>query len=208
MWEERLSEVQRRHLEELRNSPIGRGVIGRAEVAELAAKDPGRALLVARSIDHPWYRCQALTSVVEANPSAPAAEGLLLEALAVAATQDEPNRVACLASWPLRLLVATGSTKATEHTLRLLEVIATEPHGLRRLDGLRGILVAVASSDPLRALVLERLTLAAAASHGWRTERIIDVIAVILMPFDREAASRLLSLHPPRRYTKRSRAML
>lgn len=195
-------------IERLRNSRSGRGVAARAEVARLARRDPKRALQVARSIEHPWYRCQAITSIVETNPSEPLAEELLGEALVAASSQDEPNRVASVAFWPLRLLVSRGSDKAASRTGELLRVIAKEPHGLRKRDGLRAILVAVASSQELRELVLEPFTLAAAASQGWRTERIIDVVAEVLIPLDREAASRLLGSRLPSRYTKRSRALL
>ncbi|WP_377156713.1 hypothetical protein ACFJIX_30575 [Roseateles sp. UC29_93] len=163
---------------------------------------------MARLIEHPWYRCQAITSVVEANPSHPRAEDLLREALAAAASQNEPNRVASVARWPLRLLVDRGSINAADWTRELLQVIATERHGLRRLDGLSAILFAVAPSEELRALVLEPFMLAASASHGWRTERIIDFIATILIPIDKKAAAKLLDARPPSRHTKRSRTSL
>lgn len=195
-------------IERLKSSPSGRGVVARAKVAKLAKSNPIQALRVARSIEHPWYRCQAITSIVEANPADHGARKLLEEALAAATSQDQPNRVASVAFWPLRLLVTIGSDKAAAWTRELLETIAKEPHGLRRLDGLRAILAAVAPSQELRELALESFTLTAAASHGWRTERIINVIAEVLLPFDREAASQLLSSRPPSRYTKRSRALL
>jgi hypothetical protein len=195
-------------IERLRNSQSGRGVAARATVAKLAANDPQQALRLARSIEHPWYRCQAIASIVEANLSSRDAEELLDEAFTAASSQSEPNRVASVAFWPLRLLVSTGSDKAVLRTRELLQVIAKEPHGLRKLDGLRAILTAVVSSHELRELVLKPFTLASAASQGWRTERIIDIVAEILIPFDREAASRLLYSRPPSRYTRRSRALL
>lgn len=204
----RADESEAQYLVRFRASPIGKAVEGRAEVARLAAQDPKRALQVARSIEHPWYRCQAITSVVEANLSYHRAEALLDEALAAAHSQDEPNQIASVGRWPLRQLVAIASPKAADQAKRLLQVIANEPHGLRKLDGLCGVLLAVASSADLRALVLEPFLQAAVASQGWRTERLIDTAAAALIPFDRAAATRILGQRPPSRYTKRSRAAL
>jgi len=196
------------YVERLRSSPSGRGVAGRAEVAKLAAQDPMRALHVARDIEHPWYRCQAITSIVEANAGVPDALGLLDEAFSAAFSQDEPNRVASVSRWPLRQLVVSVPGDAAGRTRQLLARILEEPHGLRRLDGLRAILWAVAPSKPLRELVLEAFVPAAKASHGWRTERIIDAMAEVLLPFDRSASSRLLDIKPPSRFTRRSRTLL
>jgi hypothetical protein len=120
-------------IERVKNSPAGRGAVGRREVERLAQNDPVQALQVARSIDHPWYRCQAIASIVEVNPSAESAEDLLDEAFAAAYSQDEPNRVASVSLWPLRLLVNRGSSKATVRTEELLKEITREPHGLRKL---------------------------------------------------------------------------
>lgn len=192
----------------LRNSPEGRGSLARGDVQRLAEHDPGQALQVARSIEHPWYRCQAIASIVEMNPTDQAADSLLDEAFAAAYSQGEPNRIACVALWPLRLLVHREPGKAAAHTRELLQIISREPHGLRKLDGLHAILVAVAPSKDLRDLVLEPFEIAAEASRGWRTERIIDDIAVMLIPFDRDAATRLVGSRLPSRYTTRSRTLL
>ena len=195
-------------LAELRNSPAGRGATARAEVARLAAGSPGKAISIARSIEHPWYRCQALASVVEANPSHPSANQLLAESLASAYNQHEPNRVASVAFWPLRILVKSDLNEAIAHTIKLLGIIAQEPHGLRRLDGLSSILAAVVDAKQLRDAVLPRFLEASKVSHGWRTERIIDGAIHALAPHDRESAASLLASRPVTRQTRRSRALL
>ena len=195
-------------MERFRNSPSGKGVVARAEVAKLAKDNPNQALAIAREIEHPWYRCQAITSVAEAHQSDGVAIGLLQEAMKAAYSQSEPNRVASVSLWPLRLLVSLDSGAAIAHTRTLLQVIAQEAHGLRKLDGLKAILVAVASSPELRSLTLAPFLKAAKASQGWRTERIIDVVVQVLAPLDRRSAIELLDSRPDSRYTKRSRALL
>jgi hypothetical protein len=196
------------HMAHWRETPEAKGVVGRARVSELAPVDARAALDAARAIEHPWYRCQALASIAEANPSNPQAERWLIEALGAAYSQNEPNRVASVALWPLRLLVRCNPSLASSHTEKLLDVISREAHGLRRLDGLRAIVVAVALEPSLREKVLGPFRRAAAESAGWRTERIIDVVASVLVEFDAEASRLLLESRPPTRFTRASRARL
>ena len=195
-------------IEELRKNPSGKGVVGRAEVARLSRTNTAEALAVARRIEHPWYRCQAISSVVEANPSIRSADKLLSEALDAAYSQAEPNRVASVAFWPLRLLVGKHPELAAIHTRRLLGVIAEEPHGLRKLDGVAGILGAVLCEEALRELALHAFRDAAAVSHGWRTERIVSSTAQALAPFDREAAEGLLASRSSNRFAEKAKHAL
>ncbi len=192
----------------LRASSAVHGASERAEVARLAQRSAGEALSLARKIGHPWYRCQAIASVVEANPSIREAEVLLAEALEAAYCQDEPNRVASVSFWPLRLLAKQFPALAAENTTRLLSVIAEEPHGLRRLDGLCAILGAVVSQSELRQQVLAPLLEAAQVSSGWRTERLLNGAIQALIPYDRHVALSLLRSRPETRFTKESRALL
>lgn len=194
-------------LDEHWKSLAGQGVLGRARVADLAKVDARAAILFARKIEHPWYRCQALASIVEKNPSHTEAESLLIEALNAAYEQSEPNRVASVSPWPLTLLVKTNPELASIHTEKLLSVISLEPHGLRRLDGLSSILVAVVSVQALRDLVLNQLLETVKVCAGWRTERIVDKVVTAVAPFDRDRAFHLLASRPVTRYTKGSRAL-
>lgn len=194
--------------EAFRQTLSGKGVAGRAEVSKLAASNPSKALATARRIEHPWYRCQAIASIVEANPSHRSAQSLLDEALQAAYAQEEPNRVASVAFWPLRLLVDVHAAGASAHVHKLLNIIAREPHGLRRLDGLASILAAVMSSAELRPRALEAFLQTAGACVGWRTERIIDSIVQALAPVDQVAAVELLASRSPSRSTRQRRDLL
>lgn len=191
-----------------RESTAGKDVWGRTKVHELASMDARAALKVARAIGHAWYRCQALAALAQANPSHPQAKSWVIEALDAAYSQSEPNRVASVALWPLRILVRTDIASASAHTKRLLGVIAQEAHGLRRLDGLRAILIAVASDPCLREEALRPFLATATKSTGWRTERIIGAVASVLADFDVEASKALLQSRPPTRFTRNSRAQL
>ncbi len=182
--------------------------MGRAEVSQLAGVNPNLALSVARKIEHPWYRCQALTSIVEANFSIKNREEILEEAMSAAYNQTEPNRVASVSSWPLRQLVQINLNQAREHVSRLLEIIATEDHGLRRLDGLHGILWGVVGAPALREHVFTRFTETAKVCVGWRAERIINSAALALAEYDQPSARELLAARPDTRYTRPARTKL
>jgi hypothetical protein len=184
------------------------GVAARADVALLASDSAKKALALARTIKHPWYRCQAITSVVEKNRSFHGAVALLNEALDAAYSQNEPNRVASVSFWPLVLLAKLDPLNAAEHTSRLLGIIANEHHGLRRLDGLCAILNAVASVPELREQVLSPLLETAEVSSGWRTERLMNGVIQVLATQDRVTAMSVLQSRPVTRFTKECRTLL
>jgi hypothetical protein len=88
------------------------GVNGRQRTNDLIATDRGAALRVARSIRHPWYRCQALAALAGAEPGARKRDELLDESLSAAYEQSEPNRIVVVATWPLAHLVRVDPAKA------------------------------------------------------------------------------------------------
>jgi hypothetical protein len=183
-------------------------VQGRAEATRLARTDRKAAFAVARKIAHPWYRCQALTAIAEEIASPRERVAALMEAIEAAYEQPEPNRIACVGAWPLRALVAVDDAAARPEVERLLATISTESHGLRRLDGLRGILGAVLSSAELRDLVLPVFMHAADTSSGWRTERMVSFMAEALGNVDLDAAKALLRGRSTNRFTLRAAAAL
>ncbi|WP_374437733.1 hypothetical protein [Inhella sp.] len=183
-------------------------VTGREEATRLAQKDIKSAFAVARKIVHPWYRCQALTAVALELANLRERKSALMEAFAAAYEQDEPNRITCASAWPLRALVPIDLAGARQQVIRLLAIISAEPHGLRRLDGLFGLLGAVLDSAELRALVLPAFFLAAESSSGWRSERLVAHMALALGRVDPIAARALLEGRTANRFTSKALAAL
>ena len=138
-----------RFLKEVERSPEVKAAGQRAKVDRLARDGSAAALHQARAIQLPWYRCQALSSVVDARPNIAGAEAILLEAMDAAFAQEEPNRIAAVAAWPLSVMVRRGIGSPAKHVKKLLTIIAAEPHGLRRLHGQAAILRAVLSDVAL-----------------------------------------------------------
>ena len=173
-------------------------VKGRAETSRLLPHDPSRALKIARSIHHPWYRCQALTAVAEAQHSVP----LLIESFATAYEQTEPNRIVSVASWPLRQLALLEPKMAQVELEKLINVAATEEHGLRRLHALEKLFFAVASAPLLRQQVPPAFNATAAVCQGWRAERSAAFVGSYLAKFDVPLAEALLRSRVPNRFAK------
>lgn len=121
------------------------GVRKRSEVTKLLPDDSRKALSVARSIKHPWYRTQALSNVAQFK-SGGEALAILEEAFAAASEQAEINRIVTVSSWPLRELVKIDAKRAQRHLERLLALATQEPHGLRRADALSAMLGVVFST--------------------------------------------------------------
>lgn len=178
-------------------------VSGRNKSGKMLAYDRPGALKLARAIRHPWYRCQALAAVAEEEASARVRNALLLEAVAAAYEESEPNRIVSVATWPLRHLLKSNLPQAELLLPRLLATIADEPHGLRKLDGIARILHAVLPVAPLREHVLPTFEAAARASEGWRTQRIIAYAADALAEFDKPAAKAMLDARPVNKFSKR-----
>jgi hypothetical protein len=174
------------------------GVRKRSKVHELSPGDTRQALVVARSIGHPWYRCQALSNVA-AYKSRAEALALLNEAFAAANEQTEINRVVTVSSWPLRVLVPLDPPSAKLHLTRLVQLAQDEPHGLRRADALNAICSAAYTTPELRPIIVPVLIDTLLSGRGWRIERLIrDVVMLIHRDYP-ELADKLLEAHPPNR---------
>jgi hypothetical protein len=170
------------------------GTIGRGEVDRLAPTDVDRALAIARGIRDPWFRCQSLAMVARFldDRRRPA---VLSEAFKAADELDEPNRIVTVASWPIEVLVEFGPRDRLHQTVdRLLGVIATESHSLRRADALNMVLHRVWPVTDVRIQVLGQFRAACAAGHGWRRDRLLRWTAQRLAEVDLAGATELVAM--------------
>ena len=126
------------------------GTKQRNHVAAIAKTQPHEALELARSIDDPWFRCQALSIVAVHVPDRRSRKGAIDEAFAAANELGEPNRVVTVSSWPVKALALTGHMSSVSSEVeRLLRVISVESSPVRRADALRYLLggVSIAPAD-------------------------------------------------------------
>lgn len=180
-------------------------VQGRARATDLAESDVGAAADAAYRIRHPWYRCQALTAVADAQPDKVRAMRLISDAFRAAKEQGEINRVVTVASWPLRVCVRLAPEMAETELRELLATAAREPHTLRRGDALHALLFAVKGHPALKALVLPPLVESITSGRGWRIERLIADVAVLVKEDHPAYLPPLLAAH---RENRRKRKLL
>ena len=147
-------------------------VRGRADVSRLAATDPQAALERARTIAHPWYRCQSLAAVAE-RLQGRQQRSVLSAALAAAKEQREPNRVVTVASWPIAVLAKVDPPLAAEWVVELVALAETEPHNLRRAHALQSLAFATSPSPEVLGRIVPALVEALLGGSGPRIDRVI-----------------------------------
>ena len=120
------------------------GTQQRDRVAAIAKTKPHEALELARSIDDPWFRCQALGIAAVHAPDLRSRKSAIVGAFSAANELSEPNRVVTVSSWPVKALVLTGHmSSVSSEVARLLQVLSAESSPVRRADALRYLLGSV-----------------------------------------------------------------
>jgi hypothetical protein len=178
----------------------------RDRVSALARTRPEEALELARSIEAPWFRCQALTSVALHANDARLRDSLIDEAFLAASQLTEPNRIVSVASWPLKVLVRHDSSERVRvETERLLGIANSEPSPVRRADSLVGLLGAVIAAGPgvvrpvVDALASACLQPLANGKRNKKGEYLLGVCIPGIHHVDPALAAHLLSLLPEAR---------
>ena len=82
----------------------------------LAGTEPDQALAVARKINDPWFRCQALSQVARYWPDGDY-DRLLKEALKAANSQDDVYKQVTVSAWPIRAYLERGSPSSAKSIL-------------------------------------------------------------------------------------------
>jgi hypothetical protein len=180
-------------------------VRGRARAGDLCRTNPREGLKVARAIQHPWYRCQALSSVAEAWGTKTQKLEVLEEALAVAGEQSEINRIVTVSAWPLRVMVGVAPKAVAPHLCRLVSLAEQEPHTLRRADALSAVAFAVRQEPSLLAQISPALVSALLNGRGWRVDRLIRDAVELLSSSEPDVVEKLIEHH---REGQKKRALL
>jgi hypothetical protein len=131
------------------------GIQQRDRVAVIAKTKPLEALELARGIEDPWFRCQALSIAAGHAPDRRSQQRAIDDAFAAANELDEPNRVVTVSSWPVKALALAGYLSSISPEVeRLLQLMSTESSPVRRADALRYLLGAVSRAP---AVVVTRV---------------------------------------------------
>jgi hypothetical protein len=162
----------------------------------LAASDPMRAIAVARAIEDPWFRCQALAHVARYWPGEDF-EPILREASKAAESQDNRYKRVTVSAWPIRAYPERRSEPAARS---LLERYAREASNIENMGGRSEALLMLFQAgkpfDPrLWEPVFWALVQASEPALAWRQLRNIRYAAAMIATENpslvQEAISRL-----------------
>ena len=162
----------------------------------LAGENPERALTIARSIEDPWFRCQALSQVARYWPDEKF-QPLLREATKAAEEQVNWYKRVSVSAWPIRAYLERGSQSLAKN---LLERCTAETINIENMGGRsEAILTLFQAARPfdngLWEPVFWALIRAAEPSRAWRQLRNVrnaaSMIAADNPDLVREAINRL-----------------
>jgi hypothetical protein len=172
----------------------------------LKASDTDAALKVARTIEHPWYRCQSLSNVAEYWKPLSEKRELVREAFRAARACENPNRIASVAFWPLKVLADNDLGDDIREQLEpLLEILAHEPNPISRIDAL-GPLVVVLRNGPMDCFyhVLGQFEDDCRACRGWKGDYNLRSLAPHVYEVDPQRAENLLLMIKQPRMRRRA----
>ena len=143
---------------------------------QLLMSDAERALVVARGIEDPWFRCQALSTAGRVWRE-DAYEGLLKEAVKAADSQENAYQRVTVSAWPIRAYLERGNVKPAK---RLLEKYTPDARNIENMGGRsEALLMLLQAARPfapdLWQLVFWALVQATEPSLAWRQRRNIRI---------------------------------
>ncbi len=158
--------------------------------AYVAIDDPAKALELARGIEDPWFRCQELAGVAGNTSDTKIRDTALRESFAAGVETAQPNRIAVVSTWPLRVLLEFELFEWCRQELtRLVEVMCTEPHPYRRIDALIRLLAPAFRSAPeLYPEIIAEIGRAAEEAHGWKVAYLLLIGSELANDFDHAGA--------------------
>jgi hypothetical protein len=175
-------------------------------VTRLAPTDSEGAARLARSIEVPWFRSQALAWAARFAAD-DQIEPLVEEALYASYSESDPYRTVATGAWPLRALVERGRTARAQRTLDDLLALApeVEPPGSRAEALFLVWQAAFALGRDARSRVVKVLLTICRPEDSWRVGRIFQDVAWMLSTIDREAAESIVAAMPDGRWKRQAR---
>ena len=147
----------------------------------LSSSEPEQALMVAREINDPWFRCQALSQVARYWPQADY-DRLLKEAVDAADSQDDAYKRVAVSAWPIRAYLERGEVSQARELLERYTPAAARIENMgSRSEALFMVFQAAKPFAPdLWQPVLRALVAATEPALAWRQRRNVrDAIAMV-----------------------------
>jgi hypothetical protein len=147
----------------------------------LSRSEPEKALEVARKINDPWFKCQALSQVARYWPQADY-KRLLQEAVDAADAQNDTYKQVAVSAWPIRAYLERGEASSAKVLLNQYTSAATRIENMgSRSEALFMVFQAAKPFAPdLWQPVFWALMAATEPALAWRQRRNIrDAVAMI-----------------------------
>jgi len=177
----------------------------RDQAARLAKTDTDKALAVARTIDDPWYKAQALAWVGVFCRNARFRK-ILEEARAASWSARDPYLIVGSSAWRLRAWIEQGEPNvAVEELDRLLQQAELIEHPVSRLEALTLLLPSFHDLDEPRRRVLDAQIKAAGLAHSWRSGNRLRNSAIMLASIGQPGeARRVVASMPEGKYKRQA----
>ncbi len=168
----------------------------------LAKTDPQAALEVARTVEDPWFRAQALAWVGRFAPPQDF-RAVLDEARAASFAAADDYKVVGSSAWWMRALIERGETeRAALEVEGLLKRSAEIPNPVSRLDALFLLFQAVFARDAARPEVLIALVAASRVARSWKSGDKLREAALMLAPGHPDEAQQVVAAMPEGRFRR------
>lgn len=177
----------------------------RNRACRLARTDTVQSLELARAIDQPWYRCQALSYVARFAPDqrvVPIAE----ESVRAGKACTEGYHCVASVAWPVRALIERDHLDpAMKFVREAVEASRSIGHPVCRLDALELLWMAVfpagvASRERTQSALVDACT----SAKSWKAGRCLTHMVELLATDDPAAAARIARLLATGRYRSRA----
>lgn len=171
----------------------------------VAKTDPAKALILARKVSDPWFRCQALAAVARYSPRSDV-EAISSEAVSAAALCEGVYKRVAVRAWPIRALSECGNIKQADGLLmRSLKDVYEIQQPVSRMDALE-LLWHAAWAPPLagRAEALNELLRACAAASSWKVGRCMRDIVLVISGEDPARAAQIIASMPEGSYKRQA----
>ncbi len=146
------------------------GVALRHRVHITVKEDIEQAYKVARSIEHPWYRCQALAEVADHSDKA-SIKAILQESFESAMRCHDQNRRVSVAFWPLRAALKNDLRDLCLAFLNeCIEQINQDMDPISKWCA-GSVVYAIKTDTDLLKKFYSTFANATSRGHGWRVER-------------------------------------
>jgi hypothetical protein len=160
------------------------------------SNSPEEAIVIARSITDPWFRCQALASAAFHSELPSRRKWLVEEAFTAASELKDPYGVVAISAWPLKVVTVSGWHERIGPELdRLIDLIRTDPNSLQRAQAMFQLVGAVQGGpEDCFMKAVRQFRSDCESSQSWRIPWLIGPVVLLTEPTCPELARALVEM--------------